>query len=88
MCGRVVIKFGGADLATGEKVAQAAHMVADAKFKEIIVVVSAMGKTTDNLLNITSQLGEVSDSDYAELISMGERLSARFFCSAVRARGR
>jgi aspartate kinase len=87
MCGRVVIKFGGADLATGEKVAQAAHMVADAKFKEIIVVVSAMGKTTDNLLNITSQLGEVSDSDYAELISMGERLSARFFCSALRARG-
>jgi len=84
---RVVIKFGGADLATGEKVAQAAQMVADAKYKEIIVVVSAMGKTTDSLLNITLQMGDVSDSDYAELISMGERVSARFFCSALRARG-
>jgi len=84
---RVVIKFGGADLATGEKVAQAAQMVADAKYKEIIVVVSAMGKTTDSLLNITLQMGDVSDSDYAELISMGERLSARFFCSALRSRG-
>jgi aspartate kinase len=84
---RVVIKFGGADLATGEKVAQAAQMVADADYKEIIVVVSAMGKATDSLLNTTMQLGDVSDADYAELISMGERVSARFFCSALRARG-
>jgi aspartate kinase len=84
---RVVIKFGGADLATGEKVAQAAGMVADASYKEIIVVVSAMGKTTDILLNTTSQIGDVSDPDYAELISMGERVSVRFFCSALRARG-
>jgi aspartate kinase len=87
MSNRVVIKFGGADLATGEKVAQAAGMVADASYKEIIVVVSAMGKTTDSLLNTTSQIGDVSDPDYAELISMGERVSARFFCSALRARG-
>jgi aspartate kinase len=87
MGNRVVIKFGGADLATGEKVAQAAKMVADANYKEIIVVVSAMGKTTDGLLNTTLQIGDVSDSDYAELISMGERVSARFFCSALRARG-
>jgi aspartate kinase len=84
---RIVIKFGGADLATGEKVAKAAQMVADANYKEIIVVVSAMGKTTDSLLNTTMQIGDVSDSDYAELISMGERVSARFFCSALRARG-
>ena len=87
MSNRVVIKFGGADLATGEKVAQAAQMVADANYKEIIVVVSAMGKTTDSLLNTTTQIGDVSDADYAELISMGERVSARFFCSALRAQG-
>jgi aspartate kinase len=87
MSNRVVIKFGGADLATGEKVAQAAQMVADADYKEIIVVVSAMGKTTDSLLNTTSQIGDVNDADFAELISMGERVSARFFCSALRTRG-
>ncbi|MCW4053376.1 MAG: aspartate kinase [Candidatus Bathyarchaeota archaeon] len=81
------MKFGGADLATGEKVAQAAQMVAEASYKEIIVVVSAMGKTTDSLLSTTLQIGDVSDSDYAELISMGERVSARFFCSALRALG-
>ena len=87
MGNRVVIKFGGADLATGEKVAQAAKMVADADYEEVIVVVSAMGKTTDSLLNTTTQIGDVSDTDYAELISMGERVSARFFCSALRTQG-
>jgi aspartate kinase len=84
---RVVIKFGGADLATGEKVTQAARMVAEANYKEIIVVVSAMGKTTDNLVNTTLQIGDVGDADYAELISMGERASARFFCAALRTQG-
>ncbi|MCW4047325.1 MAG: aspartate kinase [Candidatus Bathyarchaeota archaeon] len=87
MSNRVVIKFGGADLATGEKVAQAAQMVADAHYREIIVVVSAMGKTTDTLLSTASQIGDVSDQDYAEIVSMGERASARFFCAALRARG-
>ena len=62
-------------------------MVADANYTEIIVVVSAMGKTTDSLLDTASQIGDVNDQDYAELISMGERVSARFFCSALRTRG-
>lgn len=88
MSNRVVIKFGGADLSTGEKLAQAAQMVAAAHYKEIIVVVSAMGKATDSLINTTSQIGNVSEADYAEIISMGERVSARFFCSALRAQGK
>jgi aspartate kinase len=84
---RVVVKFGGADLSTGEKVSQAAKMVADSGHKEVMVVVSAMGKTTDDLLNAMSHLDNVSDEDYAEIISMGERASARFFCAALRAQG-
>jgi aspartate kinase len=84
---RVVIKFGGADLSTGEKVSHAARMVAEARYKEVMVVVSAMGKTTDDLLNAMSQIDNVSDEDYAEIISMGERASARFFCAALRAQG-
>lgn len=87
MGSRVVIKFGGADLSTGEKVSQAAKMVAEARYKEVMVVVSAMGKTTDDLLNAMSQIDNVSDEDYAEIISMGERASARFFCAALRAQG-
>jgi aspartate kinase len=84
---RVVIKFGGADLSTGERISQAAQIVAEAPYKEIVVVVSAMGKMTDSLISTVSQLGNVNDADYAEIISMGERASARIFCSALRAAG-
>jgi aspartate kinase len=82
---RVVIKFGGADLATGEKIARAALLVAQSLYKEKLVVVSAMGHTTDSLLDTVNQLGSVADEDFAEIISMGERTSARVFCSALRA---
>jgi len=84
---RVVIKFGGADLSTGERIQRAARMVVKSPYKEIVVVVSAMGKMTDNLINTVSQIGNVSDADYAEIISMGERASARIFCSALRTMG-
>jgi aspartate kinase len=84
---RAVIKFGGADLATGERTACAARLVADASYKEKVVVVSAMGKTTDNLVGTLNQLGGIADEDYAEIVSMGERTSARVFCSALKAQG-
>jgi aspartate kinase len=84
---RVVIKFGGADLATGEKVQHAAEMVVNSPYKQIVVVVSAMGNMTDNLVNTVSRIGNVSDADYAEIISMGERASARIFSSALKVLG-
>jgi len=42
LANRRVIKFGGADLATGEKIRRAAEMVLDSNSKETVVVVSAM----------------------------------------------
>ncbi|MCS7120209.1 MAG: aspartate kinase [Nitrososphaerota archaeon] len=84
---RVVIKFGGADLATGEKVKRAAEMVLNSGYKEIVVVVSAMGTATDNLINIMSQIGGINDKDYADIVSMGERTSVRIFSSALRSMG-
>jgi aspartate kinase len=83
---RVVIKFGGADLSSGEKIQQAAQLIAEAPFKEIVVVVSAMGKMTDTLIQTVTQIG-VPDAEWAEIISAGERTSARIFCAALRARG-
>jgi aspartate kinase len=84
---RVVIKFGGVDLSTGERISRAAEMIAQSPYKEIVVVVSAMGKMTDSLIGAVSQISKVSDEDYAEIVSMGERTSARVFCSALRAIG-
>jgi aspartate kinase len=84
---RVVVKFGGADLSTGEKIQRAAELVAKSPYKQIVVVVSAMGKMTDNLASTITQIGTISEDDYAEIVSMGERVSARIFCSALRALG-
>lgn len=60
-------------------------MILKAGFRETVVVVSAMGNTTDNLINVISHLGKICDKDYADILSMGERTSARIFCSALKA---
>jgi aspartate kinase len=82
-----VVKFGGADLSSGEKIRRAARMVADAPYEEIIVVVSAMGDMTDIIENILCSLDKIRDADYADVVSMGERMSARIFSSALRSLG-
>lgn len=84
---RVVVKFGGADLASGEKVHRAAEMVVQSLYEEVVVVVSAMGSATNGLIETISHLGNVHEKDVAEIVSMGERTSARVFCSALRALG-
>jgi aspartate kinase len=85
--GRAVVKFGGADLSTGEKIRKAAEMVAKSGYREVVVVVSAMGETTNSLVKVLSSIDGVSDQEYADVVSMGERTSARIFCSALRAQG-
>ena len=85
---RVVIKFGGATLADGDRVKLAAQMVEDARYQEKVVVVSAPGRTTDQLLNLVSSFEEsIEDRAYAEILSMGERTSAKVLTSALKAKG-
>lgn len=85
--GKTVIKFGGADLSSGHKIRKAAQMVVKFGQEEVIIVVSAMGKTTDSLMDLMSKIGIKDHKDYAEIVSMGERTSARIFCSALRSLG-
>ena len=83
---RVVVKFGGATLADGNRVRTAAEMVAQAPYNEKVVVVSAPGRTTDQLLNLVSTFEEsIEDRAYAEILSMGERTSTKVLTSALRA---
>ncbi|WP_232703295.1 aspartate kinase [Halobacterium wangiae] len=84
---RVVAKFGGTSLGSGDRVERAADSIADAVAAdhEIAVVASAMGNTTDELLeDITF---EADDTDRAEIVSMGERTSVRMLKAALAARG-
>jgi len=84
---RVVVKFGGTSLGSGDRVERAAASVARAveAGHEVVVVASAMGSTTDELLSDITF--EADDRDRAEIVSMGERTSVRMLKAALSARG-
>ncbi|PSQ15360.1 aspartate kinase [Halobacteriales archaeon QS_8_69_73] len=84
---RVVAKFGGTSLGNGNRVNRAADSVAAAveAGHEVAVVASAMGSTTDFLLDAISF--EADEADQAEIVSMGERTSVRMLKAALGARG-
>ena len=83
---RVVAKFGGTSLGSGARIERAADSIASTvdAGHEIAVVASAMGSTTDDLLeDITF---ETNDVDRAEIVSMGERTSVRMLKAALSVR--
>lgn len=84
---RVVAKFGGTSLGSGDRINRAADSVAAAVAEghEIAVVASAMGNTTDDLLEEIQF--DAADPDRAEIVSMGERTSVRMLKAALSARG-
>jgi len=73
------MKFGGTSVATTDKIKQVCQLILrqKEKYDDLVVVVSAMGKTTDNLLNLAY---EVSARPIARevdvLLSSGELISA------------
>ncbi|SDL90403.1 aspartate kinase [Halogranum gelatinilyticum] len=84
---RVVAKFGGTSLGSGDRINRAADSIAAAveQGHEIAVVASAMGSTTDDLLDEIKF--DTSDADRAEIVSMGERTSVRMLKAALTSRG-
>ena len=83
---RVVAKFGGTSLGSGDRVTRAADSIAAAVADghEIAVVASAMGSTTDDLLDEITF--DADDADRAQIVSMGERTSVRMLKAALAAR--
>ena len=59
------------------------------KGNRVVVVVSAINKTTDNLISITEDsIGDdPTPKQMAEILSMGEMTSARVFSSVVESLG-
>ncbi|MFB6217743.1 MAG: aspartate kinase, partial [Halobacteriaceae archaeon] len=84
---RVVAKFGGTSLGSGERIERAADSIADvvAQGHQIVVVASAMGSTTDDLLEEVTF--DADEADVAEIVSMGERTSVRMLKAALATRG-
>lgn len=56
---------------------------------EIVTVVSAMGNTTDTLTSLLKKSAKdrIEDRDYADFVSMGERISARVLAATIKSMG-
>jgi aspartate kinase len=87
-CKKIVVKYGGSSLADHEKLAKAVAAVANeaANGTRIAVVVSAMGKTTDLLMNTMKNTanGKLEKHELDDILAMGERTSVRIFAAALR----
>jgi aspartate kinase len=90
-CKRIVVKYGGSSLADFERMSKAVAAVAKEveNGTRVVVVVSAMGKTTDVLLSTTKNAsnGKVSKKELDDILAMGERTSIRIFAVALKTNG-
>lgn len=89
---RIVIKFGGTSVATTERINEIARKIVRlARGNEVVMVVSAMGNRTSELLNLFRQVnaGAFDTTQVSEIVGLGEILSARLMAAALSAhRGR
>ena len=84
--GLIVQKFGGSSVSDAEGIKRVARRIIDTKNQghEVVVVVSAMGDTTDDLLDLAGQL--TTDAPAREmdmLLSAGERISMSLLAMAI-----
>lgn len=82
----IVQKYGGSSLANAERIKNVAYRVA--KIKEqgnsVVVVVSAMGKTTDKLISLAYQVNDRPDGKELDLLlSTGELVSCSLLVMAL-----
>jgi aspartate kinase len=82
----IVQKYGGSSVADGERIKNIARRIAKIKDEgnEVVVVVSAMGDTTDELINLAHQVSEQpSDRELDLLLSTGEVVSSTLLAMAL-----
>ncbi len=83
----IVQKYGGSSLANAERIRRIAQRVADVRAKghSVVVVVSAMGDTTDDLIHLVS---EITDSpperEMDVILSTGEQVSIALLAMAIK----
>jgi aspartate kinase len=85
----LVVKFGGSSLRDKGRLDNAASLVAKetAKGSRVVVVVSAMGSMTDQLLDLIDNDKGANKTDSDDILAMGERTSVRVFATALKAQG-
>jgi len=86
----VVQKYGGSSVADVEKIGVVADKVVATKKQghDVVVVVSAMGKTTDQLLALAKQVAkDPPRRELDMLLTTGERVTMALLAIAIEARG-
>jgi aspartate kinase len=84
----IVQKYGGSSVADAEKIRQVAAKIAErrAEGNDLVVVVSAMGDTTDELLALARQVTDSpSRRELDMLLTAGERISMALLSMALNA---
>src|SRR5438270_11992937 len=88
--GLIVQKFGGTSVADAEKIHRAAQraIAAKAKGNQVVVVVSAMGHTTDELIKMARQVCENPPKrEMDQLLATGEQVTIALMAMAIHAQG-
>jgi aspartate kinase len=87
----IVAKFGGTSIGNGDRIRKAAESVVKEymKGKKVVVVVSAINKTTDEILKtVDDAIGDsITEKQLADIVSMGEITSVRLFSSTIESLG-
>ncbi len=86
----IVQKFGGSSVADAESIKRVAKRIVETKNAghEVVVVVSAMGDTTDELLDLAEQVVPVpSGRELDMLLTAGERISMALLAMAIKSLG-
>jgi aspartate kinase len=83
----VVQKYGGSSVADAESIRRVAQRVVDAKRsgRQVVVVVSAMGDTTDELIDLAEQVSPApAGREFDMLLTAGERISMALLAMAIK----
>ncbi|KAB8028071.1 aspartate kinase [Fluviispira multicolorata] len=86
----IVLKFGGASVSSPESFSSIADIILQRKkeYEKVIVVVSAMGSTTDDLISLAQKVNpNPPRRELDMLISVGERISVSLLAMALSAKG-
>ncbi|WP_328299991.1 aspartate kinase [Streptomyces sp. NBC_00435] len=85
--GLVVQKYGGSSVADAEGIKRVAKRIVDAKKNghQVVVVVSAMGDTTDELIDLAEQVSPMpAGREFDMLLTAGERISMALLAMAIK----
>jgi aspartate kinase len=88
--GLVVQKYGGSSVADAERIKRVAERIVATRREghSVVVIVSAMGDTTDELIDLAEQIVPVpSGREFDMLLTAGERISMALLAMAIQSLG-